>query len=119
MLTGSAIGSNLGTIFKMEHRTLMLLVGCGAAGAVAGIFKAPIGRSGIYAGGTDDRFDNVLLVAVADICGDGCNCFLYRDGYGCHVQIPSGPSFRTGAYSVCHYAGYLLRIGFPLFLPGP
>lgn len=26
----------------MEHRTLMLLVGCGAAGAVAGIFKAPI-----------------------------------------------------------------------------
>ena len=42
VLTGSAIGSNLGTIIKMEHRTLMLLVGCGAAGAVAGIFKAPI-----------------------------------------------------------------------------
>ncbi|MDE5709914.1 MAG: chloride channel protein, partial [Bacteroides sp.] len=42
VLTGSAIGSNLGSIFKMEHRTLMLLVGCGAAGAVAGIFKAPI-----------------------------------------------------------------------------
>ncbi len=42
VLTGSAIGSNLGSAFKMEHRTLMLLVGCGAAGAVAGIFKAPI-----------------------------------------------------------------------------
>ncbi|EGJ70345.1 Cl- channel voltage-gated family protein [Bacteroides coprosuis DSM 18011] len=42
VLTGSAIGSNLGDVFKMEHRTLMLLVGCGAAGAVAGIFKAPI-----------------------------------------------------------------------------
>ena len=42
VLTGAAIGSNLGNIFKMEHRTLMLLVGCGAAGAVAGIFKAPI-----------------------------------------------------------------------------
>ena len=42
VLTGSAIGSNLGGLFKMEHRTLMLLVGCGAAGAVAGIFKAPI-----------------------------------------------------------------------------
>ena len=42
VLTGSAIGSNLGSTFKMEHRTLMLLVGCGAAGAVAGIFKAPI-----------------------------------------------------------------------------
>ena len=42
VLTGSAIGSNLGSAFKMEHRTLMLLVGCGAAGAIAGIFKAPI-----------------------------------------------------------------------------
>lgn len=42
VLTGSAIGSNLGMAFKMEHKTLMLLVGCGAAGAIAGIFKAPI-----------------------------------------------------------------------------
>ncbi len=42
VLTGSAIGSNLGGLFKMEHRKLMLLIGCGAAGAVAGIFKAPI-----------------------------------------------------------------------------
>lgn len=42
VLTGSAIGSNLGRVFHMEHKTLMLMVGCGAAGAVAGIFKAPI-----------------------------------------------------------------------------
>ncbi len=42
VLTGSAIGSNLGSMFKMPQSTLMLLVGCGAAGAVAGIFKAPI-----------------------------------------------------------------------------
>ncbi|MCQ2110262.1 MAG: chloride channel protein [Bacteroidaceae bacterium] len=42
VLTGSAIGSNIGRLFRMEHRTLMLLVGCGSAGAVAGIFKAPI-----------------------------------------------------------------------------
>ena len=42
VLTGAAIGSNLGRLFRMEQKTLMLLVGCGAAGAVAGIFKAPI-----------------------------------------------------------------------------
>ncbi len=42
VLTGSAIGSNLGKIFKLDARTMMLLVGCGAAGAIAGIFKAPI-----------------------------------------------------------------------------
>lgn len=42
VLTGSAIGSNLGRFFKLEQRSLMILVGCGAAGAIAGIFKAPI-----------------------------------------------------------------------------
>ncbi|MBQ2448020.1 MAG: chloride channel protein, partial [Bacteroidales bacterium] len=42
VLTGAAIGSNLGSFFKMNHKTLMILIGCGAAGAIAGIFKAPI-----------------------------------------------------------------------------
>lgn len=42
VLTGSAIGSNLGQLFKVDHKTLMLLIGCGASGAIAGIFKAPI-----------------------------------------------------------------------------
>ena len=42
VLTGSAIGSTLGQIFQVDNKRLMLLVGCGAAGAIAGIFKAPI-----------------------------------------------------------------------------
>ena len=42
VLTGSAIGSNLGKLFRLDQKTLMLLVGCGAAGAIGGIFKAPI-----------------------------------------------------------------------------
>lgn len=42
VLTGSAIGSNIGRYFRMSQRNLILLIGCGAAGAVAGIFKAPI-----------------------------------------------------------------------------
>lgn len=42
VLTGSAIGSNLGKLFNMDNKALMLLVGCGAAAAIAGIFKAPI-----------------------------------------------------------------------------
>lgn len=42
VLTGSAIGSNLGQRFQLDGRTMMILVGCGAAAAIAGIFKAPI-----------------------------------------------------------------------------
>jgi CIC family chloride channel protein len=40
--TGSAIGSNLGRLFRLNHKTLIVLIGCGAAGAIGGIFKAPI-----------------------------------------------------------------------------
>ena len=40
--TGAAIGSNLGQAFRLSPRLLMILVGCGAAAGVAGIFKAPI-----------------------------------------------------------------------------
>ena len=40
--TGSAIGSNLGRYLRVDYKTITLLVGCGAAGAIAGIFKAPI-----------------------------------------------------------------------------
>ncbi|MDQ1332090.1 MAG: chloride channel protein family [Bacteroidota bacterium] len=42
VLTGSSIGSVVGRFFKLNYRSVTLLIGCGAAGAVAGIFKAPI-----------------------------------------------------------------------------
>lgn len=42
VLTGSAIGSNVGNFFRMNYKIRTLLIGCGAAGAIASIFKAPI-----------------------------------------------------------------------------
>lgn len=41
-LTGSSIGSNFGRLFRLSHRHTILLIGCGSAGAIAAIFKAPI-----------------------------------------------------------------------------
>lgn len=40
--TGAAIGSNFARYAGLSHRSMTILVGCGAAGAVAGIFKAPL-----------------------------------------------------------------------------
>lgn len=42
VLTGSSIGSNIGRWFRLSYRDTTLLLGCGAAAAIAGIFKAPI-----------------------------------------------------------------------------
>ncbi len=40
--TGAAIGSNIGQLFRMNYKATALLVACGATGAMAGIFNAPI-----------------------------------------------------------------------------
>ncbi|MDE6339466.1 MAG: chloride channel protein, partial [Muribaculaceae bacterium] len=42
VFTGAAIGSNIGQAFRLSPRVLMILVGCGAAAGIAGIFRAPI-----------------------------------------------------------------------------
>ncbi|RUT77937.1 chloride channel protein [Ancylomarina longa] len=42
VLTGASMGSNLARMFHMNYKIVTLMVGCGAAGAIGGIFKAPI-----------------------------------------------------------------------------
>jgi CIC family chloride channel protein len=42
VLTGSSLGSYFGQLFHLNRKTMMVLVGAGASGAIAGIFKAPI-----------------------------------------------------------------------------
>lgn len=42
VLTGSSMGSTLGQLFRLNYKTKTILIGCGAAGAIAGIFNAPI-----------------------------------------------------------------------------
>jgi len=42
VLTGSSIGSNLAKLFRQDYKNTTLLLGCGAAGALSGLFSAPI-----------------------------------------------------------------------------
>lgn len=42
VMTGAAVGSNIAQIFRMGHRSSTILLGCGAAAALAAIFKAPV-----------------------------------------------------------------------------
>ena len=42
VLTGAAIGSNIGKLAKLNYRNITLLLCCGAGAAIAAIFKAPI-----------------------------------------------------------------------------
>jgi CIC family chloride channel protein len=42
ILTGGAIGSNLGQMFHMNYRQIILIIGCAVTAALASLFKAPI-----------------------------------------------------------------------------
>jgi len=42
VLTGSALGSNIGRLTHLNYRKRTLLIGCGAAGAISAIFGSPI-----------------------------------------------------------------------------
>ena len=42
VVTGSAIGSNIGRLMHLNYKKRTLLIGCGAAGAIAAIFNSPI-----------------------------------------------------------------------------
>ena len=53
VLTGSAIGSNLARLFRLNYKTVVLMIGCGSAGAIAGILKLPL-PCGLYYRNADD-----------------------------------------------------------------
>jgi CIC family chloride channel protein len=40
--TGAAVGSNVAKVLGLSYKNMTILLACGAAGAVAGIFKAPM-----------------------------------------------------------------------------
>lgn len=76
VLTGSAIGSNLGRLFHMDNKTLTLLVGCGASAAIAGIFKAPIAGLvfTLEVLMVDLSMASLLPILIASVTA---NCFTY------------------------------------------
>ena len=116
VLTGAAIGSNLGRVFRMEQKTLMLLVGCGAAGAIAGIFKAPIAGLVfvIEVLMLDLTMTSVLPLLISSVTAATMS-YILPVPRRCLSSLR--PSIRDRAYSLRALAGCFLRIGIPLFYP--
>lgn len=83
VLTGSAIGSNLGKFFKMDQKTLMLLVGCGAAGAIGGIFKAPIAGLvfTLEVLMLDMTLTAIIPLLISSVTATACSYILAGDAY--------------------------------------
>lgn len=69
--TGSAIGSNMARLFHLKPQSVKMLLGCGAAASIAGIFKAPV--AGVLFVVEVFMFDltmtSVMPLLISALCG--------------------------------------------------
>ncbi len=88
---GSALASRLGRMFRLRRNDLRLLVGCGAAGAIAAAFNAPL-TGAFYAFelviGTYS-LTSLAPVVVAAISAVSVVRVFIPDEYGFDIRVPT------------------------------
>ena len=81
VVTGTAIGSNIARLMHMDYKNRTLLIGCGAAGAIAGIFNSPITgvifSSEVILAGLG--FATFIPLLIAAVCGSLVSLALLGD----------------------------------------
>ncbi len=78
VMSGSAIGSNIARLFNLNDRQRVVLVGCGAAGAISAIFNAPIAGM-VFAVEVilgEWAAANLIPIAIAAVAGTQTSHFL-------------------------------------------
>jgi len=81
VVTGSAIGSNLGRLFHLSYKKRTLLIGCGAAGAISAIFNSPV-TGVIFAMEvilTEVKISRFIPLLLASVCGQIVSLVLLGD----------------------------------------
>ena len=78
VMSGAAIGSNIASFFSLNDRQRIIIVGCGAAGAISSIFNAPI--SGLVFSIEvilgEWKPSNIVPIAIASVAGTEISRFL-------------------------------------------
>ena len=82
VLTGSAIGSRIAKFLRLNYKTTVLMLGCGAAGAIAGIFKAPIAALvfGLEVLMLDLTMWSIIPLMISSVTGAAISYFLSGKG---------------------------------------
>lgn len=89
VLTGSSIGSTIARKFNMSYRTMTVLIGCGAAGAISGIFKAPLAGMlfAIEVLMLDLTMSSLIPLMISSATAASLAYFLMGSGYEMNFQI--------------------------------
>ncbi len=103
VLTGSSIGSTIARTFNLNYRTMTVLIGCGAAGAISGIFKAPLAGIlfAIEVLMLDLTMASLLPLMISSATAASLAYFLMGSGYELNFHIDS-------AFKVTNIHWYIL-----------
>ncbi len=105
VMSGAAIGSNIGKFFNLNDRQRITLVGCGSAGAISAIFNAPL-TGMIFALEVilgEWSMVNIIPIAVASVAGaETCRFF-----EGNRIVFESSP-FNISSYDLLACLGLAL-----------
>lgn len=103
VLTGSSIGSTIARTFNLNYRTMTVLIGCGAAGAISGIFKAPLAGMlfAIEVLMLDLTMASLLPLMISAATAASLAYFLMGSAYELNFQIDS-------AFKVTNIHWYIL-----------
>jgi chloride channel protein, CIC family len=102
VVTGSSIGSNLGRLFGMNYKSVITLIGCGAAGAIAGIFKAPVAGV-IFALEVlmlDISMLSIVPLLISAVTGASVSYLLISDEVSLHYPLQGVFYFRNVPYYI-------------------
>lgn len=90
VMTGSSIGSNMGRMFGMNYKSIITLIGCGAAGGIAGIFKAPV--AGVVFGlevlMLDISMWSIVPLLISAVTGASISYLFLDKGVTLRVPLP-------------------------------
>ena len=92
VLTGAAIGSNVGRTFNLGFRELVLLTAGGSAGAIAGIFSAPLAGLvfTLEVLMIDLTMTSLIPILVASVTGAVTSAFMLGRSAVFHFDVASG-----------------------------
>jgi CIC family chloride channel protein len=81
VVTGSAIGSNIGRLVHLNYKQRTLLIGCGSAGAISAIFNSPIAGVifSIEVIMAEVTINSFIPLLIASVCGSLISLMLLGD----------------------------------------
>ena len=102
VVTGSAIGSNVAQFVHLDYKKRTLLIGCGAAGAIAAIFNSPIAGVifAIEVILNEVKISKFIPILIASVCGQLVSIVLLGDDILFSFKLTDGFAAKDTIYYV-------------------